>query len=135
MTTLTAKTLKKKLVRRSFVVSLVRDRLGCGCPEEVFDHYEVKEGKFLSIPFIELVMGGRLLVWIIDGEGSSDLTSHGTQLLKEGRAERDRRGLNRFRLVWIGHSLDPSLESEMIKTAGGIDPKVHFHRLKSQEVF
>jgi len=129
MTSTTAKTLKTKLAQKSFVVSLVRDRLGCGCPEEVFDHYEVTEVKFGLLPFIELVMGGRLLVWIIEGEDSLPLAQHGAQLLNKGRFERDRRGLNRFRLVWIGHPLDPSLESEMIKTAEGIDPKVHFHQL------
>ncbi|MDZ7698386.1 MAG: hypothetical protein U5R49_16175 [Deltaproteobacteria bacterium] len=121
---------EKRLARKAFAVSLVRDRLGCGCPEEVFNNYRVNQHEVASIPLTQLIMGDRLLVWIVDGERMANPTSNGPDLIRKGRDERERRGLNRFRLVWVAHALDPSLASHLIRTADRLGPRVHFHHLR-----
>lgn len=122
---------EKRLARKAFAVSLVRDRLGCGCPEEVFNHYQVNQHEVASIPLTQLIMGDRLLVWIVHGERIGNPTWSSHVLLREGWLERDRRGLNRFRLVWVDRTLDPSQASDLIQMADRLEPKVHFHHLMS----
>lgn len=112
-----------RLAVPSNVAALVRERLGCGCPREVFEHYQVVRSTVDGIPLVRLIMGDRLLVWIVD---PSHLDSPGERiraLLEKGVAERDRRTLNRFRLVIAGKI--PPTPPETVA------PRVHLHFLKS----
>jgi hypothetical protein len=115
------------LAERSSAVALVRGLLGCTCPDEIFDHYQVRKQIFRSLSLIEVIMGDRLLVWIIDGGKVPDAGEALGQLLKAGLAERERRGLNRFRLVVVGDF--PSWEERWAHLAEEMDPKVHLHVL------
>jgi hypothetical protein len=72
-------------------------------------------------------MGDRLLAWIIDGGKVADPGRTLPHLLHAGRTERDRRGLNRFRLVVLGDFL--SWEKKWTHLAEEMDPKVHLHVL------
>jgi hypothetical protein len=127
MNQLKEKMWQQGLAERSRVVALVRGLLECTCPEEIFDHYQVRKQVFRSLPLIEVIMGDRLLVWIIDGGKVPDPGQALRQLLKAGLAERERRGLNRFRLVVVGDF--PSWEERWAHLAEEMDPKVHLHVL------
>jgi hypothetical protein len=105
--------------------ALVQGRLGCTCPEEVFHHYQVRQQTDTSLPVVELIMGDRLLVWIIDGTGISDPEQTLGQLLQAGYRDREKRGLNRFRLVVIGNFT--AWEKQFGHLADALDHKVHLH--------
>ena len=116
-----------KLEERSNAVFLVRDILGCTCPEEIFDHYQVQHNVSEAIPMVQLIMGNRLLVWIVDAAWVVEPGQTLLRLLEQGLAKREDHGLNRFRLVVVGEFL--SWEKEWAHLAEGLDPKVHLHVL------
>jgi len=116
-----------KLEERSSAVSLVRDILGCTCPAEAFDHYQVQHNVSEAIPMVQLIMGNRLLIWVVDGAKVVEPGQTLLRLLKQGMAERESCGLNRFRLVVVGESL--SWEKTWAHLAEGLGPKVHLHVL------
>jgi len=120
---------QQDLAERFRAVSLVRGLLGCTCPEEIFDHYQVRQQVIGSFPAVELIMGERLLVWIIDCRRIVDPGHTLAHLLKGGLKERDRRGLNRFRLVVVGDCLP--WENEWSWLADSLGPKVHLHVLSN----
>jgi len=118
---------QQDLAERSRAVSLVRGLLGCTCPEEIFDHYQVRQQVIGSLPVVALMMGDRLLVWMIDGRNIDDPEQTLGRLLHAGRTERDGHGLNRFRLVVVGDFL--TWEKQWAHLADALDPKVHLHVL------
>jgi len=113
---------------KSNATLLVRDTLGCTCPPEIFDHYQVSSHISGDIPMVQLVMGERLLVRIVDAARLDDPQKTALRLLIEGRAERDRLSLNRFRLVIIG-TCQPSQAQALTSLPERMDPKVHLHIL------
>ena len=116
-----------RLEQRSNAVFLVRKILGCTCPEEIFDHYQVQQNVSETIPMVQLIMGNRLLIWIVDAAWVVEPGQMLLRLLEQGLAERENRDLNRFRLVVAGES--PSWEKEWAYLANGLGPKVHLHVL------
>jgi len=116
-----------KLEERANAVFLVRDILGCTCPEEIFDHYQVRHNVSEAIPMVQLIMGDRLLIWIVDGVKIVEPGQTLLRLLEQGLSERESCGLNRFRLVVVGEFL--SWEKEWAHLAEGLGPKVHLHVL------
>jgi hypothetical protein len=116
------------LTVKSNATLLVRDTLGCTCPREIFDHYQVGSHISGDIPMVQLIMGERVLVRIVDAARLNEPEKTAMELLIEGRAERDRLSLNRFRLVIIG-TLPPSQAQVLTGLPGTMDPKVHLHIL------
>jgi hypothetical protein len=45
------------LTVKSNATSLVRDTLGCTCPREIFDHYQVGSHISGDTPMVQLIMG------------------------------------------------------------------------------
>lgn len=118
---------RDRLEERPNAVFLVREILGCTCPEEIFDHYQVQHNVSKAIPMVQLIMGERLLIWIVDAAWVVEPGQTLLRLLKHGLAERESRRLNRFRLVVVGECL--SWEKEWAHLAEGLGPKVHLHVL------
>jgi len=116
-----------KLEERRNAVFLVRDVLECTCPEEIFDHYQVRHSVSEAIPVVQLIMGNRLLVWIVDGVKIVEPGQTLLRLLEQGLSVRESCGLNRFRLVVVDGSL--SWEKEWVHLAEGLGTKVHLHVL------
>ncbi len=116
------------LTVKSNAVLLIRDTLGCTCPQEIFDNYQVGSHISGDIPMVQLIMGERLLVRIVDAARLNDPQKTAMRLLIEGHAERDRLSLNRFRLVIIG-SYPPSQAQTLTDLPESMDPKVHLHIL------
>jgi len=119
----------KDLAQRQKAILLVRDRLGCTCPAEIFDHYQVRRIVMGDTPLVQMIMGNRLLLWIVDSARILNPDNAVPVLLKEGMATRDDLGLNRFRLVLVGDY--PSYEREWGPLAKELGPRVHLHVLAS----
>ena len=118
------------LSEKSRVIDLIQHTLGCGCPEEVFDHYLVCRLEAPPIALVKMIIGERLLVYLVPHEETRQGGLQISELLRQGQSERDSRGLNRFRLVVVGTlgQIRPRLEQEVRRLH---DPKVHLHLIRS----
>jgi hypothetical protein len=123
--------------RRAAIERFVRGTLGCQCPDEVFLDVEVSP---LALPGggsgRRLVIGGRLLIHVVAAPEQPELPLRLEELATAGRDERDRRGLNRFRLV-IGMPAAAggatSLEQRFRRALGG-DQRAHLHVLAADRL-
>lgn len=109
----------------------VREELGCTCPEEVFRHVEsARGGSAGGVPVAwRIDVGGRLLVYVLDGEPGAGLDERLEALVRFGRAERDRAGFNRLRVVVAGQdpeALVPWLD-RVTKRLAPLDDRIHLH--------
>jgi len=107
--------------------AFVRQTLGCSCPEDVFQTVDraalvTAEG----VPVTRLVIGGRLLIYLAAETGDAARLAG---LVAAGRLDRDRSGLNRFRLV-VGPPAEAggmALLEAAFRVAAGADAKAHLH--------
>ena len=113
------------------VKAFVQGRLGCSCPEEVFDRITVDTGAGVLSHRIRI--GGRLLVYILDASRTADVSRAIASALREGVRERDRGHFNRLRLVVI--SPNPDRVAETAQAAFSVSPdrdeKTHLHVLEN----
>ena len=118
---------KKRAVR------LVRDILGCTCPEEVFNHYQVHYCTAGFGPFVQMIMGDRLLVRLVDISRLHSLEEEVAGMLSEGFEEREKRGLHRFRLVLVGNLL-PETGRILLELPEKLGPRVHLHMIAPESL-
>jgi hypothetical protein len=105
----------------------IRDTLGCGCPDEVFDHVAVVRGPLRagsgeSAWWIEV--GGRLLIAVVDVDevAPAELTA----IYAAAAHRRDADGFNRFRLVVASAQRTEGLEAAFAPI-GAADDRLHLH--------
>ena len=118
---------------KSRAIRLVRDILGCTCPEEVFNHYQVHYCTAGFGPFVQMIMGERLLVRLVNTSRLHSLEEEVPGMLSEGLAEREKRGLHRFRLVLVGNTL-PETGSILMKLPEELGPRVHLHMIEPESI-
>lgn len=116
----------------------VRDTLGCGCPEEVFRSIDVREqvplGGTIVLPFA-LVIGNRLLIYVIHADTPGVVRKNLEFLVQAGTQERDRKNLNRFRLVVVtDDSATGSVSRDLFHRLPGKDEKVHLHVITHRDM-
>jgi hypothetical protein len=118
------------------IKTFVRQTLGCGCPEEVFEHMDCRTDVSMDGKrYKRLSIGNRLLIYIFETVNSDDLDSIIPLLVDKGRNERDRLGFNRLRLV-----LAPYRIEQIKKAASEIfektqkDEKIHMHIIDRQNL-
>jgi hypothetical protein len=115
----------------------VRKTLGCACPDEVFkkiEYGEVNPAEGIRVQTI--TVGGRLLVYIWVVRDPALLETGFLSLVAAGKEERDRRGLNRIRVVLATGDLD-SVRSAAEALFNGFeakDEKVHLHIVPTEVV-
>jgi hypothetical protein len=116
----------------------VRSTLGCGCPEEVFQHLVVSRLPPIAgrPPIVQLQVGSRLLIHVVPSPDGAATSGWIEQLAANGRAARDRHGYNRFRLVIT--SLAPlasarEIEERFARAILG-DEKAHLHFVGSEQL-
>jgi len=83
----------------------VQETLGCSCPEEVFNQIDYQEEDD-GISGRKVTVGDRLLVYIIAMDRKSSIQGVINSALEQGVEERDKKGLNRFRLVLVASDLE-----------------------------
>jgi len=86
---------------RSAIERFVRGTLGCQCPDEVFRQIELSPlaGPDVRGTNCRIVIGGRLLIHLVEAPERPDEPDWLERLAAAGRDERDRLAFNRFRLV------------------------------------
>ena len=86
---------------RKKIKAFVQNTLGCGCPEEVFQHIECESGiDYHGIKLLyKINIGSRLLVYVLPVKTSDSLKKLLPRIVDIGKGERDGAGFNRFRLV------------------------------------
>ena len=124
-------------LRRDRVRHLVRDLLGCECPEEVFEDVLVAYPARLehrALPgSVKIVVGGRLIVLLVPVGALADLEKEARSLLVRGRAMRDTCGLNRLRLVLVG-TVAPAVRRRLERAAARLDARTHVHALPTAQL-
>ena len=118
------------------IVALVRDALGCHCPDEVFAHIYIAPPsdilRDLSIQSL-LEIGGRLMVAICATDAQAVELDKLHPFFTAGKTLRDRRGFNRFRLVVQSDIPDryrPILLNQLAECPG-MDDRMHVHVVAS----
>jgi hypothetical protein len=121
------------------VKHLVRDVLGCSCPDEVFEQVEVKSGsaviKSCSADY-EINVGGRLLVVLCSDPPEVFSPARLEKMMVEGRNARDARNFHRFRLV-LKADAAADREKELSRILEGLpmkDDRLHVHVIDKTKV-
>jgi hypothetical protein len=116
------------------IKKFVRTTLGCRCPEEVFDQIEYLEGSG-AVWQKKINIGDRLLIYVIAVHGPSGIEHEIDAALRQGVEERDREGLNRFRLVLVSSSPDElrAPAEQIFNNSGYSDEKTHLHLIGNDE--
>jgi hypothetical protein len=116
----------------------VQNTLGCGCPEEVFRSIDVREQVPLSgtiILHVAMIIGNWLLIYVIHADTPSVVRENLEFLVQAGTQERDRKNLNRFRLVVVtDDSTTGSVTQDLFHRLSGKDEKVHLHVIPQKEM-
>ena len=113
----------------------VQETLGCSCPEEVFNQIDYqKESDDISGRKINV--GERLLIYIITLDGKSNMQGVINSALERGVEERDKKGLNRFRMVLVSSCPDElrSSAEHAFDSSGYADEKTHLHVVNDSDV-
>ena len=113
----------------------VQETLGCSCPEEVvnkIDYQKESDG----ILGRRVTVGDRLLIYIITMDGKSNIQGVINSALEQGVEERDKKGLNRFRLVLVASHPDKlrSSAEHAFDSSGYTDEKTHLHIVNESDV-
>lgn len=120
----------------SAIKPFVRESLGCGCPDEVFQKVDSEWAEVDGVGYRRLSAGGRLLVYLVSAKPTGDLHTRVLALLRQGVRERDGKGFNRLRLVVVGELSEQaarSLQKHFADEVGG-DERLHLHILSQAEV-
>lgn len=115
---------------RASLERFVRGTLGCKCPDEVFDSIVIEHADApVRVQYTRLVVGDRLLIYVLQGPGKGVAPSGVAGLAGRGLAEREERGFNRFRLVveWDGPARAPGELVASFASVAGRDDRAHLH--------
>lgn len=114
-------------------VRFVREVLGCGCPDEVVARtvVDASDGGESGLD-----VGGRLLVRVLKPVDPDRLVEGFPEAVERLRAERDRRGFNRLRLVAVHprtEDLAPVL-TEMLSILAPGDNQIFVHAVAAEQL-
>jgi hypothetical protein len=123
---------------RREIESFVRGVLGCGCPDEVFDSLVLAPpcpDRGAPGP-LRLLVGGRLLIYVVDAPDTEGLEADIAALSARGRAERDEAGYHRFRLVALTEpgSFAATLAEAAFRASVAGDQRAHLHCVEAASV-
>ncbi|MCU0734883.1 MAG: hypothetical protein MUF20_05070 [Methylotetracoccus sp.] len=115
---------------RSFVIQT----LGCRCPASVFELIDCDENSTLpgiDTPLGRLLIGNRLLIYIFQSGDLAALRNVLPRLVEEARAERDRSGYNRLRIVVAADQIESTRRAaeHLFPRFPDIDDRAHLHVL------
>jgi hypothetical protein len=113
----------------------VQETLGCSCPEEVFTQIDYQE-EGDGILGRKINVADRLLIYIITMDRKSRIQGVINSALEQGVEERDKKGLNRFRLVLVTSCPDElrSSAERAFDNSGYTDEKTHLHIVNESDV-
>lgn len=109
----------------------VKNTLGCGCPEKVFEKVDV--GTHLADGYekeiTRIVVGDTLLIYILRPELYDNLVDGVAAIGLAGKADRNTNDYNRFRLVVSGleDDVQQAKVSDRFSELFSDDEKMHIH--------
>ena len=116
----------------------VRGTLGCKCPDAVFKSIAMshEQDPETETPYTRLLIGDRLLIYVLDARHTKKRSTAITALTTRGRTERDTAGLNRFRLVLATeHPTQVLAQAQASVTdAPGYDDRTHLHVIATDQL-
>ena len=109
------------------IADFVRHTLGCQCEAAVFRSISLETDRLADdpTPFARVVIGQRLLIYLIRTAPGLSGPSLLPALAKAGQQERDAQAYNRFRLVLAGDDFPAA--ADLFLEAVGSDAKAHLH--------
>lgn len=119
----------------SRIKRFVRQTLGCSCPEYVFDTIEcVNEDD--GVRRTRIIVGNRLLIYLVRTGAASGIDSVINAALAQGVRERDKNGLNRFRLVLVTSHRDAlsGRAGDVFAGSPCADESTHLHIVHPDDV-
>jgi hypothetical protein len=128
-------------VDRESIERFVRVTLGCKCQDEVFrsiviDRVGAGDAGRAGVEFVRLTIGERLLIYVTAADDSHPASKSTAALARAGIAERDARGLNRFRLVIAGSGPPDAADAERTAFAdiAGADERAYLHIIGADQL-
>jgi len=125
------------MIDKDMIKSFAQNTLGCGCPEEVFQHITCESNiRFdgLNIAY-KIIIGNRLLIYGFTIDTPDSLKDILPRLVAIGKRERDSSGFNRFRLVLAADNHDSLRQKgENLFNALEKDEKIHLHILPKTSI-
>jgi hypothetical protein len=115
----------------------VRNKLGCDCPDEVFEKIEYGEINSPKGGYARTItVGGRLLIYIWKISDPDQLEAEFSSMFAHGKDERDRRGLNRFRAVLAAENVETirAMAEPLFENLVDKDEKTHLHIVATDDV-
>lgn len=116
----------------------VKNTLGCGCPEKVFEKIDVSKLQTVENEkeITRVVVGGTLLIYVIRPRLAGDFVDSVEAIGLAGKNDRDTNNYNRFRLVVSGFDDDVQQEkvSERFSKTFNTDDKMHIHFVNQELV-
>jgi hypothetical protein len=117
--------------KRDLIREFIQGTLGCGCPEEVFEHVEERAISWAGVPGRRITVGDRLLVAVFETDDPRLAVGRVAAWVADGRRARDAEGLNRLRVVIAGGrpaELEVAVRP-VFDAAPERDDRVHLHVL------
>lgn len=129
---------RKNVENPAGVRKFIRNTLGCGCPEEVFDDLVLAEEKIGDgeTTTRTLLVGNRLLIVMLSCKDWDDLSGVLPQLVRHYRQKRDEMGFNRVRLI-VACDQPALLQPAAQQRFAGlplVDERMHLHILTSADL-
>ena len=115
----------------------VKKTLGCGCPEEVFQHIDCQyDLQVEDVPLkARINVGNRLLIYVVEVSNTEIIAGLLAHIIGAGKKERDQRGFNRFRLVLAAEKIDEiKPAAERLFNDIEKDDKVHLHIISKADI-
>jgi hypothetical protein len=112
------------------IKAFVQQTLGCGCPEEVFQHITCRSNLRIDDVTIryKICIGDRLLIYAAEAVDADSVRKQLHVLIDAGKRERDSSGFNRFRLVLFTDRANEIRDiAEDLFHKGEKDEKIHLH--------
>ena len=123
---------------RPSIEHFVRGTLGCRCPDEVFQSIAIdyERAPKAAMPHTRVVIGERLLIYIYEEQPARATAAAVSKLARQGRAERDAKHYNRFRLVLASDYPTELLTAARtsFESVAGTDNRAHLHILATDQL-
>ena len=90
------------------IKKFAKETLGCGCPEEVFEHIDCQCDIHVEDILLRarINIGNRLLIYVVEVNNIETIKNILAHTIDIGKKERDDLGFNRFRLVLAAEKID-----------------------------
>jgi hypothetical protein len=126
-------------MNKSAIKGFVKGTLGCTCPDKVFRDIRFQANTTLvrcQSPVSRIELGDRLLIYLLVTDSPAIVDRDLPLIIRDGKQERDERGLNRFRVVVCTGNVGAVLHlaNEVFARQTEKDERIHLHVVSRADV-